>query len=88
MTHNWVRITAQNAFQLRPNDKLKEISSYGPTKFSVVAAVATRKVDSLDTEQWTWEAIDETGTTVSYTLTKRFEHYGPEVYVRRDEVSQ
>lgn len=83
---NWIRVTCENAGELRVGYRLKELGDFG----GVVHAVVT-SLPQLSNGQWTWTATDFAGHNINYLITCGFEHYGPNVYVAaesQDEFDQ
>lgn len=80
MKPEWVRITANNAYQLRIGNRLLERGDLGESIYSIVTSMPFQ-----NGPQWTWLAAAMDGHTIDYLITAGFEHYGPHVYVARGE---
>lgn len=79
----WVRVTADNAHQLKVGDRLLE-TELGVSIYSIVISLP-----QSNGPQWTWSAAAMSGGTIDYMITGGYEHYGPHVYVARgDEPEQ
>ncbi|TFG99042.1 hypothetical protein E4H12_04060 [Candidatus Thorarchaeota archaeon] len=83
MKTDWIRITGDNADQLRVGDRLKEIDL--DTSIYSIVVTPVQQTGDPSLVQWTWDAAIIIGGTIHYLITRGFEQYGPEVYVAKDE---
>jgi hypothetical protein len=79
VSEEWVRVTADNAHQLKVGDRLLE-QDLGMNIYSVVTSTPQQ-----DGPRWMWSAAAMDGKTIDYMITAGTEHYGPYVYVARGE---
>ena len=79
MSEDWIRVTGDNAGELRIGNRLREYG-YGKAIQSIVTSTPQSDTSSYGL-QWSWTARDYAGRTIDYLITRGMEHYGPDVYV-------